>query len=120
MRPSGRPEAKDWSVTEPMRREEIAARRLAKVPGRGGFAAAAVDMAAKHRIPSLRAALPTWLRHRRAARRSGLDRSPRPSPRAPLPHREAPPLGYFAETPRDAKIREPRVECPLRSGSRRA
>ena len=34
IRPSGRPDEKDWSVTAAIRREESAARRLAMAPGR--------------------------------------------------------------------------------------
>src|SRR5262245_11871311 len=38
--PSGRPDAKDWSVTTPIRRDRIAARRLAMVPTRLDFSSA--------------------------------------------------------------------------------
>src|SRR5262249_21211524 len=40
--------------------------------------------------------------HRRAARQHRLDRPPDPFAALRLPRRKAPPLGYFAETPRAA------------------
>src|SRR5215468_4473497 len=43
--------------------------------------------------------------HRRATRPKGLDRSPGHVHSAPLSRRKAPPLGYFAETPRAASNR---------------